>query len=56
MPLYEFVCENCGNERELLSKPGDIKQCSCGSTLTKKVSNTNFQLKGKGWYKDGYSK
>ena len=33
-----------------------LKKCpDCGGKLLKKLSATAFQLKGGGWYKDGYS-
>ncbi len=60
MPLYEYSCKKCGHEFEEIQKFGDkpIKKCpSCGKTsVEKKVSMTAFQLKGEGWYKDGYSR
>ncbi|MDE2342385.1 MAG: zinc ribbon domain-containing protein [Betaproteobacteria bacterium] len=54
MPLYEFRCQACGHEIEVLQKISDPprKDCpSCGeSALVKKVSAAGFQLKGTGWY------
>ncbi len=59
MPIYEYVCENCHNELEVLQKISEPKltECpQCGkSTLMKKTSISAFHLKGGGWYKDGYS-
>lgn len=58
MPLYEFVCNTCKKEDELLLKfdepPPACKNCS--GDLVKKISVSAFHLKGGGWYKDGYSK
>lgn len=60
MPLYEYSCKKCGHEFTELQKFNDkpIKKCpSCGKTSVEKmVSMTAFQLKGEGWYKDGYSR
>ena len=58
MPIYEYICENCGNELEIIQKISDnpLKHCpSCESDgLKKKTSMSAFHLKGGGWYKDGY--
>ena len=58
MPIYEYICENCGNEMEIIQKISDepLKHCpSCESDgLKKKTSMSAFHLKGGGWYKDGY--
>lgn len=60
MPLYEYICAKCGFEFEEIQKFSDkpIKKCPKCSALKveKKVSQTAFQLKGEGWYKDGYSR
>lgn len=63
MPIYEFVCEKCGQSTEKLRKIGDDVPpdvCpNCGQTacMQKHVSaNTSFNLKGRGWYKSGMPK
>lgn len=60
MPLYEYCCKKCDHEFEELQKITDkpIKKCpKCGANQAqKKVSLSGFQLKGSGWYADGYSK
>jgi len=40
MPLYEFVCQKCGREQELLVRGKEVPDCqSCGSIeLTKLLS------------------
>jgi len=40
MPLYEFVCQNCSREQELLVRDEQSQRCeSCGSTrLTRLLS------------------
>lgn len=58
MPLYEYVCESCCNDFEMLMRMSDPKPAcpECGaSDVKKKVSAAAFSLKGGGWYKDGYS-
>ena len=57
MPIYEYVCEKCGEEIEVLQKISDepLKRCrKCRGKLEKVISRTAFQLKGSGWYKTDY--
>lgn len=60
MPLYEYYCPKCNYQIELIHKVSEKKNDTCPSCqkvqLKKKTSLTSFQLKGGGWYKDGYSK
>lgn len=58
MPLYDFICVNCGLTEELLVKNSEEKvECpECKETLERKLGLSSFRLKGDGWYKDGYSK
>lgn len=60
MPLYEYACSACRHEFEQMQKFSDasVRKCpSCGKLkVTKKISLAGFQLKGAGWYKDGYVK
>lgn len=60
MPLYEYICTACQHSFEEMQKFSDapIRKCpKCGkSKVTKQVSLSGFQLKGSGWYKDGYNK
>ncbi|MGK0288898.1 MAG: putative FmdB family regulatory protein [bacterium] len=59
MPLYEYQCVACETEVEVIQKFSDepLEKCEkCGEdTLKRKTSLPSFQLKGTGWYKDGYS-
>lgn len=58
MPIYEYHCRDCGKDHEIIRKFSDkpLRICpSCGGKLGKKLSLSAFQLKGGGWYKDGYS-
>lgn len=59
MPIYEYVCEACGKEVDLLQKMSDpapekCPSCSAEGKMVKRVSRTSFQLKGGGWYSDLY--
>lgn len=54
MPFYEYRCEDCGHQLEVLQKISDapLKTCpECGAdALRKLVSASAFVLKGSGWY------
>ena len=54
MPIYEYRCDECGAQKEILQRISDapLTVCpECGrSALKKLVSAAGFQLKGTGWY------
>ncbi len=58
MPIYEYTCNACGHEFELLQHIGDLPPeiCpECGEQQVRKlISMTSFVLKGSGWYRDHY--
>lgn len=58
MPIYEFQCQSCGNEVEVLQKMSDapLVDCEeCGKpTMKKKVSAAAFRLSGSGWYETDF--
>ena len=58
MPFYEYQCQACGAQVEVLQKITDapLKKCpECGkSRLTKLVSAPVFRLKGSGWYETDF--
>ena len=58
MPIYEYVCDSCGEHTEALRKLSDppLKICpACGdAALRKKVSAVAFRLKGSGWYETDF--
>jgi putative FmdB family regulatory protein len=57
MPIYEYRCQACGDEFEIIQKISDrpLARCGrCGGKLEKLLSRTAFLLKGGGWYADGY--
>lgn len=58
MPIYEYVCQSCGQATEALRKLSDppLLDCPhCGAPqLKKKVSAAAFRLKGGGWYETDF--
>jgi len=58
MPIYEYKCEKCGNEHEVMQKitAKPLTVCEkCGGKLKKMISSTSFVLKGSGWYVTDYA-
>lgn len=58
MPVYEYECKECNKvfevQQKIMDKP--LTQCpDCSGKVTKLMSMSSFQLKGGGWYADGYS-
>ena len=58
MPIYEYKCNTCDHQFEILQKINDVpaKTCpECNShNLRKLVSATAFKLKGTGWYETDF--
>ncbi len=58
MPIYEYQCEACNKEMEVLQKISDspLEVCpDCGeASLKKKISAVAFRLKGSGWYETDF--
>lgn len=58
MPIYEYICNDCGKGFEALQKFSDkpLKQCvhCSGKNVEKVISQSSFHLKGSGWYKTDY--
>ncbi len=58
MPIYEYECDSCEQEIEVIQKVTDkvLEECPrCHENSLKKMTSLNtFQLKGEGWYRDGY--
>jgi putative FmdB family regulatory protein len=60
MPLYEYRCESCQHQFEVIQKFSDapIAVCpSCGAgPVVKLLSSPAFQFKGSGWYITDYAR
>ncbi|MBI2877120.1 MAG: zinc ribbon domain-containing protein, partial [Candidatus Tectomicrobia bacterium] len=59
MPIYEYQCEVCGHEFEVMQKFSDapIQECQrCHGEVRKLISQSTFHLKGSGWYATDYAK
>lgn len=60
MPIYEYICKKCNYITEKLEKINENTKNNCPNCKTiqleKKISASNFKLKGRGWYKTDYKK
>ncbi|MDA8387555.1 MAG: transcriptional regulator [Nitrospiraceae bacterium] len=59
MPVYEYMCQSCGQRHEALQKFSDppLSECPrCKGKLKKLISNNSFVLKGSGWYITDYAR
>ena len=57
MPIYEYQCDTCGSQRELILKHGEVARPTCSSCrkrMRRVISKTAFILKGSGWYVTDY--
>jgi len=58
MPIYEYVCKQCGHEFEALQKISDAPLLVCPAcakdALKKKISAPGFRLSGSGWYETDF--
>lgn len=59
MPIYEYRCRACDHAFEEWQRMSDAPIAVCPRCKKREVekllSTTAFQLKGGGWYKDGYT-
>lgn len=58
MPIYEYECQKCEKVTEEWQSMSEepLTICpACNGELKKLISSSSFQLKGGGWYADGYS-
>ena len=58
MPVYEYECKGCDKVFEVQQKISEepLNTCpDCQGPVRKLMSMTSFQLRGGGWYADGYS-
>ena len=58
MPIYEYLCEDCGHALEALQKISDTPLLACPAckkdSLKKKISAPGFRLSGTGWYETDF--
>lgn len=58
MPIYEYVCPQCGHLFEEWTRGHDAAEeqaCpQCGAPASRVMSQTSFVLKGGGWYVSDY--
>ena len=58
MPIYEYQCEDCGHQLEVMQRMSDDRLTTCPScnkeALKKLISKVGFQLKGTGWYETDF--
>lgn len=58
MPIYEYVCRECGEEVEKLQKLSDAPLTTCPACqeegLKRKISAAGFRLAGGGWYETDF--
>ncbi|MCX8159523.1 MAG: zinc ribbon domain-containing protein [Candidatus Saccharicenans sp.] len=58
MPLYEYRCQQCHKQFEVLQKINarPLDKCpECGGSLCRLVSSPAIQFKGSGWYITDYA-
>src|SRR5947209_2754389 len=59
MPLYEYRCEGCGKQFEVIQKFSDqplTTHDNCGGPVYRMLSASALQFKGSGWYVNDYAK
>lgn len=59
MPLYEYLCDACGHQFEVIQKFSDplVEVCpKCGGAVKKLLSSPAIQFKGTGWYITDYAR
>jgi putative FmdB family regulatory protein len=59
MPLYEYRCEQCGEQFEVMQKFSDeplTRHEKCGGAVHRLLSAPALQFKGSGWYITDYAK
>ncbi len=58
MPIYEYLCDNCGHEQEAIQRFSDNPLTDCEAcsepSLRRKISAAAFRLKGGGWYETDF--
>ena len=58
MPLYEYLCTQCGYRYEKIQKFAAEPETACpkcGGTLERPLTAPTLQFKGAGWYINDYA-
>lgn len=62
MPVYTYKCNLCSFNDDYIKNIKDrdkkipCEQEDCSGVMMRDIDAPSFQLKGGGWYKDGYTK
>lgn len=58
MPIYEYVCDTCSHQMEVIQNLSEDPLVKCpecdADSLRKKISAAGFRLKGGGWYETDF--
>ena len=58
MPLYDYQCDQCGHDLEVIQKISDAPLSDCPAcqapALRKQMSRAGFRLSGTGWYETDF--
>ena len=58
MPIYEYACQACGFQKDVLQKISDTPLTKCPEcnkeTFSKQISAPGFRLSGSGWYETDF--
>lgn len=58
MPIYEYRCDDCDHQLEVVQKLSEEQLVSCpkckNDSLKKIISAAGFRLKGDGWYETDF--
>ena len=58
MPIYEYVCTECGHRHDAIQKINDAPLIDCPAcakpALKKMISAPRFRLSGSGWYETDF--
>jgi putative FmdB family regulatory protein len=58
MPIYEYRCDDCDHQLEVVQKLSEEQLVSCPEckkdSLKKIISAAGFRLKGDGWYETDF--
>ncbi len=58
MPIYDYKCDNCALQMEIISpieQRNNKHKCSCGGKLSKVLHAPSIRFKGEGFYKSDKS-